>query len=146
MECRNALIESGGDLDKAAEILRQKGLAKAEKKLGRAVPQGLVETYVHLGGKIGAMIEINCETDFVARTDEFRKLAHDLVLQVAATAPACIGSEDNLPEGDLDEKTLLSQSFIKDPQRKVQDIITETIAKLGENISVSRFARFELGD
>jgi elongation factor Ts len=147
MECRNALIECRGDLDKAIELLRKRGLAKAEKKAGRVASQGVVEAYVHPGGRMGAMIELNCETDFVARTDEFKELAHNLALQVVATSPLHIGDENHLPETALEDREccLLSQPFIKDPSRSVKDIITETIAKVGENIKVGKFARFELG-
>jgi elongation factor Ts len=147
IECKNALVEAAGDLDKAKEILRERGLAKAEKKRGRLALEGLVEAYVHPGGRLGAIIEVNCETDFVARTPEFKELAHNLALQVAATAPQFI-SRDELPSGNdanPEEICLLHQPFIKDPQKTVQDIITETIAKVGENITVRRFARFELG-
>jgi len=148
MECRKALLEAEGDMDKALQILKEKGLLKAEKKAKRATAQGLIEAYVHTGGRIGAMVEVNCETDFVARTDEFKELAHHLAMQVAAIPPQFISKEE-IPEGvDMEPETacLLLQPYIKSPDRTVQDIITETIAKLGENIRVKRFARFELGD
>ena len=148
MECRKALLEAEGDMDKALQILKEKGLLKAEKKAKRATAQGLIEAYVHTGGRIGAMVEVNCETDFVARTDEFKELAHHLAMQVAAIPPQFISKEE-VPEGvDMEPETacLLLQPYIKSPDRTVQDIITETIAKLGENIRVKRFARFELGD
>ncbi len=147
MECRNVLLETGGDLDKASEILRQRGLAKAERKVERVASHGLIEAYVHLNGRLGALVEVNCETDFVAHTNEFKTLAHDLVLQVAATAPKFISPEE-IPEGEkLDpaEVCLLTQPFIKEPSRTVREIIAETVSKVGEKISVKRFCRFELG-
>ena len=145
MDCKKALQEAEGDLDGALEILRKRGFAKAEKKAHREVSQGLVEAYIHTGGRIGALVEVNCESDFVAHTDEFKRLAHDLAMQVAATDPSFLTSE-GVPEGvDPCEACLLSQPLIKDPQRTVQDAITQTIAKVGENIKVRRFARFELG-
>ncbi len=150
MNCKRALEEAKGDIDSAVEILKRQGLAKADKKAHREARQGLIETYIHTGGRIGALVEVNCETDFVARTNEFRELAHHLAMQVAATAPAFLSREDfsekELPDGvDPDEVCLLSQPFIRDPERTVQDIITETVARVGENIKVRRFARFELG-
>lgn len=147
MECRNVLLETGGDLDKASEILRQRGLAKAERKVERVASHGLIEAYVHLNGRLGALVEVNCETDFVAHTNEFKTLAHDLVLQVAATAPKFISPEE-IPEGEkLDpaEVCLLTQPFIKEQSRTVREIIAETVSKVGEKISVKRFCRFELG-
>jgi len=147
MSCRNALIEASGDMEKAQQILKEKGILKAQKKLERATTQGVIETYVHTGGRIGAMVEVSCETDFVARTDQFKELAHNLVMQVAAMPPQFI-SDDEIPEGaDVEPQAdcLLLQPFIKDPSKTIQDIIVETIARLGENIKVARFARFELG-
>ncbi len=148
MSCRNALIEASGDMEKAQQILKEQGILKAQKKLERSTTQGVIETYVHTGGRIGAMVEVSCETDFVARTDEFKELAHNLVMQVAAMPPQFI-SDDELPEGaDVEPQAdcLLLQPFIKDPSKTIQDIIIETIARLGENIKVARFARFELGE
>jgi len=147
MACRRALLETEGDIEKALQTLREQGLLQAEKKAGRITSQGIIESYIHAGGRIGAMIEVNCETDFVARTDEFRELAHHLAMQVAAMSPQFI-SEAEVPEGkDIDPQTacLLLQPDIRDPGKSIQDTITETIAKVGENIKVSRFARFELG-
>jgi len=147
MECRNALLEVHGDIEKALQILKERGLLKAKKKAHRTTTEGLIEAYIHTGGCIGAMVEVNCETDFVARTDEFKELAHHLAMQVAAIPPKFILKEE-VPEGaDIEPQTacLLLQPYIKDPVKTVQDIITETIAKVGENIKVSRFARFELG-
>jgi len=147
MQCRSALVEAGCDVAKALEILKKQSIVIAEKKANRTTAQGLVETYVH-GGRIGAMVEVNCETDFVARTPEFRELAHNLAMQVAAMCPICI-SKEQLPEGcDKPPETacLLIQPFIKDQSRTVQDIVTEAIGKTRENIKISRFARFELGE
>ena len=147
MDCKRALIETGGDKEKAIEVLRERGLSVAEKKSHRATEQGLVECYIHAGGRIGAMVEVNCETDFVARTDDFKALARELAMQVAATGPLSI-SEEDLPagaEGKPEELCLLRQAYIRDPGRTVRDIINDIIAKTGENVQVRRFARFELG-
>ena len=148
MECRNVLLEAEGDMDRALELLKERSLLKVEKKVNRATSQGLVEAYIHTGGRVGAMVEINCETDFAARTDEFKELAHVLAMQVAAMPPQFI-SEEEVPEGaEIETQTdcLLHQPYIKDLGMSVQDIINETIAKVGENIRVSRFVRFELGE
>ena len=148
MECRNVLLTTEGDMEKALLLLKERSLFKAEKKAKRATTEGLIEAYIHTGGRVGAMVEVNCETDFVARTDEFKELAHDLAMQVAAMAPEFV-SEEEIPEGvDIDPEItcLLLQPFIKDQTTKVKDIISQTIAKFGENIKVSRFARFELGN
>jgi len=158
MECKRALEQVKGDIAKAVELLKQQGLAKADKKTGRAASQGLIEPYIHGAGRIGAIVEVNCETDFVARTPEFRELAHDLAMQVAATSPSYVSVED-VPEGawsDLDNEfgdremataavVLLEQPFIKDPKLTIRDLVRERIGKLGENIVVRRFARFEVG-
>ncbi|MDI6858682.1 MAG: translation elongation factor Ts [Dehalococcoidia bacterium] len=148
MECKKALTEAGGDQEKAIAILRERGLSVAERKAHRVTGQGLVECYIHAGGRIGAMVEVNCETDFVARTDDFKTLARDLAMQVAAQAPLAVTEEDLPTEADspLEEACLLLQPFIRDPSRKVQDIVNDVIAKTGENIRVRRFARFELGN
>jgi len=148
MQCQSALIEAEGDIEKALQILKQKSLFQAEKKANRVTSQGLIEAYIHGGGRIGAMVELNCETDFVARTDEFKELAHHLAMQVAAMNPRFISKEE-VPKGsDIEPQTacLLLQADIKEPERTVKEIIAETIAKVGENIKVSRFARFELGE
>lgn len=147
MECKNALEETQGDLDKACEVLREQGLAKAEKKKDRIASQGVIEAYVHHGGRIGAMVEVNCETDFVAKTDEFKSLAHDLALQVVATDPQFISAGQVPGDAELnpEEVCLLDQPFIKDETKKVGDLVTEVIAKVGEKVIVRRFARFELG-
>jgi elongation factor Ts len=147
LDCKKALEETGGDLEKAKEILRQRGIAIAEKKAAQETRQGLVEAYIHADGRLGALVELNCQTDFVARTDGFRALAHDLAMQVAATNPQHIAPEE-LPagsDGDPEELCLLVQPFIRDPSRTIQDLINDTIAKTGENIRVRRFARFHLG-
>jgi elongation factor Ts len=146
-DCNKALSEVGGDVEKAIEFLKERGAAIAEKKKEIGVADGVIEAYVHHTRRIGALVELNCETDFVARTDEFRKLARDLAMQVAATSPQFISSEEMPPKEEADPQVacLLSQPFIKDPTRTVQDTIAETIAKVGENIKVGRFARFELG-
>ena len=147
MECKNALLETKGDIEKAIEILKQRNLFKAEKKKERATAEGLIEAYIHAGGRIGAMVEVNCETDFVARTAEFNELAHNLAMQIAAQDPQCISMEELPEEADIAPEVacLLLQPYIRDPEKIIQDIITETIARVGENIKVSRFARFELG-
>ena len=176
LDCRNALQDVEGDFDKAAELLRKKGLALAEKKAEREAKEGLVEAYIHAGGKLGVLVEVNCETDFVARTDEFRDLVHHVALQIAASNPLYLAPEDvpaevvererewqrqqmgpGKPEEVMDrilegklkkhyqEVCLLEQPFIKDEEITIRDLITTGIAKLGENIRVRRFARFELG-
>jgi len=147
LDCKKALEETGGELDKAKELLRQRGVAIAEKKASQETRQGLVEAYIHPDGRLGALVELNCQTDFVARTDGFRALAHDLAMQVAATDPQHIAPEE-LPagsDGNPEELCLLVQPFIRDPSRTIQDLINDTIAKTGENIKVRRFARFHLG-
>jgi elongation factor Ts len=148
MQCRTALIESDGDIERALEILKKLSLVKAAKKAERPAVEGLIEAYIHTGGRVGAMVELNCETDFVARTDEFKKLAHHLAMQVAAMSPQFITEEEYKPETEDEPQTacLLLQADIKEPDKTVKEIITETIAKTGENIKVSRFARFELGE
>ena len=147
MDCRNALLETNGDLEKAHELLKEKGTAKALKRAERVASQGLVECYIHTGGRVGSMIELNCETDFVARTDDFKQLAHEVAMQIAAMNPLCISTEE-MPE-DIDTEPevacLLLQSYIKSPDQTIQDLISEVIAKTGENIKIGRFARFELG-
>jgi elongation factor Ts len=147
MECKSALEETDGDVERALSVLQERGLAFAEKRAHRETTQGLVECYIHAGGRIGAMVEVNCETDFVARTDDFKALAHELAMQVAATNPLSV-AEDDLPsgaEGDPAELCLLRQPYIRDNGRTVDDLVKEIIAKTGENIRVRRFARFELG-
>jgi elongation factor Ts len=159
MDCKRALEQTDGDVEQAIQLLRQKGLASADKKSGRDASQGLIEPYIHGAGRIGAIVEVNCETDFVARTPDFRDLAHDLAMQVAATAPKYVSLED-VPEDEwaaLEKEygsraqavagaVLLEQAFIKDAKLSIRDLIRDRIAKLGENILVTRFARFEVGE
>ena len=143
MDCRSALLSCDGDMEKALQTLKEKGLLKAQKKAERATTQGLIEAYIHTAGRIGAMVEVNCETDFVARTDEFKELAHCLAMQVAALSPQYISKEE-IPEGadvDPQEACLLLQPYIIDPTKTTNDAIVEAIAKVGENIRVSRFTR-----
>ena len=147
MECKRALEEADGDGERAIEVLRTRGAAIAEKRAHRETSQGMVESYIHAGGRLGAMVEVNCETDFVARTDIFKTLARDLAMQVVASNPLSV-SEEDLPsgaEGDPAGLCLLRQPFIKDDSRTVGDVVKEVIAQTGENIRVCRFARFELG-
>jgi elongation factor Ts len=177
MDCKKALAETDGNLDQAVEVLRKSGIAKAAKKAGRATAEGLVHSYIHPGGKIGVLIEVNCETDFVARNETFVTLVHDLAMHVAAARPLSVRREEvdadllaretslyeaqakesgkpqpvveKMVEGRLnkffEENVLLEQSFIKDPDKKVEDVIKEHISTIGENIVVRRFSRFELG-
>lgn len=178
MDCKKALVETCGDIEKAIDELRTKGLAKAAKKAGRVASEGVVLSYIHGKGRIGVLIEVNCETDFVGNTDEFRQLAYDIAMQVAATNPDYISREDvsaadlerertvlraqaleegkpekvieKMVEGRLDkfykEHCLLEQPFIKDTDKTVQQLVHENIAKIGENIAVRRFVRYELGE
>ncbi|WP_376788426.1 translation elongation factor Ts [Thermoflexus sp.] len=178
LDCRKALEETGGDFEKAIDYLREKGLARAARKLERTAREGLVVAYVHPGNRVGVLLELNCETDFVARTPEFQQLAHDLLLQIAATSPRYIRREEipaevleherqiylkeALNEGKpphiaekiaesrlnrfIQEVCLLEQPFIKDEDRTVGQVIMETIARVGENIVVRRFTRYELGE
>ena len=147
LECKSALLEAGGDVERAIKILRGHGLAVAERKMERITREGIIEAYIHHNRRIGSLVELGCETDFVAGTGEFRELARNLAMQVAATSPQFITSEEMPEEAGLDPKEacLLLQPFIKEPDRTVQEVITEVIAKVGENIKVRRFARFELG-
>lgn len=158
MESKRALEETSGDIARAIELLRQQGVAKAGKKADRQASQGLVDSYLHGGGRIGAMVEVNCETDFVARTPDFQSLARDIAMQVAAMSPRYLSSDD-IPDSDVagleaefgsrDDAVaavaLLDQAFIKDSKKTIRDLVKEHIGKLGENIIVSRFSRFELG-
>ncbi len=158
MECKRALEETGGSVDHAITLLKQQGLAKADKKAGRAALQGVVEPYIHGAGRIGALVEVNCETDFVARTEDFKTLAHDLAMQVAATLPRYVDATE-IPEeayAELEKEygsreqalaavSFLDQPFIKDGKVTIRDLIRERIGKLGENIQVRRFSRFEVG-
>ena len=148
MDCKRALEETAGDLGKAEEILAKQGIASASKKATRSTEEGIVESYIHSGGRIGVLLEVNCETDFVARTDDFKELAHDLAMQVAAMAPSYVTSEEVPDDEDADsaETVLMHQPFIKDPSKSIQDLVNEGIGKLGENIRVRRFTRFSLGE
>jgi elongation factor Ts len=178
MDCKKALAETGGSLDKAVDYLRQKGLAAAAKRADRVAADGAVGAYVHPGGKIGVLVEINCETDFVARTTEFQALLKDIAMQIAAANPRFVRREDVSAEESEKEKTiyrqqalesgkpekvlekivegkmerfysevcLLEQPFIKEPERKVSDIVNDTAARLRENIQIRRFARYNLGE
>ena len=178
MDCKNALKESNGDLEGAIDYLRKSGAAKAEKKGSRATKEGLVYSYIHAGGRLGVMIEVNCETDFVAKTDGFVELSHNLAMQIAATNPISLdknsvpddiiakekeiyteqakssGKPDNIiekmVEGRLSkffqENCLMEQAYIKDSDKKISDLLTETIATLGENITISKFTRFAVGE
>ena len=146
MDCRRALDEANGDLVEAKQRLRQRGADVAQKKAGRVAAQGMVDSYIHGGGRIGVLVEVNCETDFVARNEEFRRLAHDVAMQIAATDPRWVGNEDDAPaEYPDDELPLLRQPFIRDEKRTIQDLVHEAIGKLNENIVVRRFVRYELG-
>ncbi len=142
MECKRALQDAGGNQEKSVEILREKGMTKHAKLAGREARQGLIESYIHTGGRIGALVEVNCETDFVARTEEFRVLAREIAMQVASMNPASLGAMDSEEGGD---DVLLNQEYIRDARKTIRDLIKETIGKVGENIMVSRFQRFEVG-
>jgi elongation factor Ts len=178
MDCKAALAESNGNFEKAVEWLRKKGAASAQKKVGRATNEGVIEAYIHPGSRLGVLIEVNCETDFVAKTDDFKNLARDLAMQVAASSPRFVRREEvpadvlekemeiyrtqaqnekkpvnvteRIAQGKLEkfyqEVVLLEQSFIKDPNRTVKQLVTDVIAKLGENITIRRFMRFQLGE
>ena len=178
MDCKKALEEAQGDMEKAVEILRQKGLAAAAKKAGRVAAEGVVESYIHGGGRIGVLVEINCETDFVAKTDEFKAFARDIAMQIAASKPEYVKREEvpqeviekereilraqalnegkpanvveKMVEGRIEkyykEVCLLEQPFIKNPDVTVKELLNEKISKIGENINIRRFVRFELGE
>ncbi|HKZ34595.1 MAG TPA: translation elongation factor Ts [Patescibacteria group bacterium] len=133
MECRQALEEAGLNLEKAAEILLKKGIARAEKKKDRVAKDGLVLSYIHGGGKVGVLLEINCETDFVARTEEFQTLAREVAMQIASMEPKTVDD-------------LLKQEYIRDQKKTIDDLVKAVVGKLGENIQVRRFVRFELGE
>ena len=147
MDVKRALESSGGDMEVAEVSLREKGLAAALKRAGKLASEGVVNAYIHQGGRIGAMVELNCETDFVARTDEFQNAAHNIAMQVAAMAPNFVDHE-NVPS-DLndvtDDQLLMEQDYIRDPSVKVRDLIMQLSAKTGEKVQISRFTRFELG-
>ena len=178
MDCKKALSATDGDLEKAIDFLREKGLAAAAKKAGRVAAEGLVEAYIHGGGRIGVLVEVNCETDFVAKTDAFKELVKDIAMHIAATNPSYLKREE-VPTAELEheqavlaeqarnegkpekiiekmvagriekyykEVCLMEQPFVKDPDKTISDLITESIAKIGENISIRRFTRYQLGE
>ncbi|MFQ5603795.1 MAG: translation elongation factor Ts [bacterium] len=177
MDCKSALMETNGDIDSAVELLRKKGIASAEKRAGRETKEGLVEAYIHPGSRLGVLVEVNCETDFVAKTEDFKTFVRDIAMQVAATNPSVVSREeyskedidkeleiyktqaknegkpdniiDRFSQGKLEkffqETVLLEQSFIKDPSKNIKEILTELIARTGENINIKRFVRFQLG-
>ncbi len=147
MDAKRALEEAGGNFEKARLILRERGMAAAAKRADRETGQGAVESYIHGGGRIGALVELNCETDFVARTDAFRGLARDIAMQVAAMNPLGLRPEDVPADaiGGQAANALLSQSFIKDSGKTIEQLIQDVIATTGENVRVARYARFELG-
>ncbi|MGD9489394.1 MAG: translation elongation factor Ts [Calditrichaceae bacterium] len=178
MDCKNALTESGGDMEKAMDFLRKKGIAKAAKRADREVKEGIVESYIHPGSKLGVLVEVNCETDFVANTDDFKSFARNLAMHVAASNPLVVrreqldqntinkeleiykdqakdqGKPENILEkiamGKLEkyytEVCLLEQPYVKDPNKTIQDLIAETVAKVGENVTIKQFARFRIGE
>ena len=178
MDCKRALLESDGDIENAIDYLRKSGITKAEKKGSRETKEGVIYSYIHAGGRLGVLIELNCETDFVAKTDGFKELAHNISMQIAATNPIAIdkdfvdkrviskekeiyteqakseGKPDNIIEKMVEgriqkffqESCLMQQTYIKDSDKKVADLFNETIATLGENISINRFSRFSIGD
>ena len=147
MDCRRALEEASGDIGKAREILHRNGVVAATKRQSRDANQGIVEAYIHSGNRIGVLLELNCETDFVARTDDFKELAHNLAIQIAAMAPDYLSSEEISSDEfrDPSEVCLLSQTYVKEPDRTIQDLVDEVRAKTGENVRVRRFTRFALG-
>ena len=178
MDCKKALTEADGNMEKATEILREKGLAAAAKKSGRIAAEGVVASYIHMGGRIGVLVEVNCETDFVAKTDQFQSFVRDISMQIAASNPLYLSSEEvpqdtidkekeilriqainegkpekivnNMVEGRIKkyfkEVCLLDQPFVKDPDKSIADYVKEQIAALGENITIRRFTRYEMGE
>ncbi len=147
MDAKRALEEASGDFDEARKLIRQQGVAAAAKRSDRETSQGVVEAYIHGAGRIGALVEVQCETDFVARTDTFKQLAKDVAMQVAAMNPLGL-TADEVPEdapGDREDHALLGQSFIREPGQTIEDLVQAVIAQTGENIKIGRFSRFELG-
>jgi len=147
MDCKKALEDAEGNVEKACGILSERGLARAEKRAGRIASQGAIDAYIHAGGRIGSMVEVNCETDFVARTDVFRELVHNRAMQVAATGPRYV-ERSEMPADSTEEPAevcLLEQPFIREPSKTVRDVVIAAIVSLSENIKVRRFVRFELG-
>ena len=148
MDCKDALENSGGDMEKAIQALREKGVASATKRVGKDTNEGIIETYLHTGGRVGAMVELGCETDFVARTEEFQKLAHDICMQIAAMGPVYI-NEDEIEDGDdrpPAQTALMLQPYIKNSSSSVGEMIKELASKVGENIRVVRFSRLAVGE
>jgi elongation factor Ts len=147
MDVKRALEAAEGNAERAKALLREQGLAAAAKRTEREARQGVVESYIHGGGRIGVLVEVNCETDFVANTDAFRALAKNVAMQVAAMNPAVVSVEQRQPglEGSDADVVLMAQPFIRDPKLTIQDLVNEAIAKTGENVRIARFARFELG-
>ncbi len=175
MNCKKALVETNGNFDEAIELLRKKGEATAAKKAGRDASEGIIDAYIHLGGKVGVLVEVNCESDFVAKTDDFKQLVRDIAMHIAAANPVCISRDDidpaiiekerQIAEGQaegkpeqavakivegkinkfLSESCLLEQAFVKNSDQTVQELLTSMIAKMGENIVVKRFTRFQIG-
>ncbi|MBC2601928.1 translation elongation factor Ts [Puniceicoccus vermicola] len=176
MDCKKALLEAAGDAEQAIAILRKKGVATAAKKAGRDASEGIVESYIHLGGKVGVLVELKCETDFVAKNDDFKAIAKDLAMHVAAASPLYVNREDvpeevvekereiavsqaegkppqaiqKIVEGKLDKYfstiCLMEQPFVKNPDQSIRDLLTENVSKMGENLVIGRFARFQLGE
>src|SRR5215210_4815797 len=148
MDCKAALEESGGDVDKAVELLRKKGLAQAAKRAGRVAKDGMIGHYIHLGGKVGVLVEVNCETDFVARTDDFQTLAKEIAMHIAAADPKFVRREE-IPAATLEsyyaQACLLDQPSVRDPNVTIAQMVAAATAKTGENVAVARFARFKLG-
>ncbi len=147
-DCKKALEDSQGDVERAAEALRQKGFEQAAKRADRETSQGLIESYIHTGGRVGALVQLGCETDFVARTEEFRALAHDIAMQVAAMSPVYL-SPDDMPDDDerpAAQVCLLEQPFIKDGSRTLAELVRETAAQTGENVRIVHFSRLALGE
>lgn len=145
MDCRRALEDAQGDMDRAAALLRERGMERADRKVGREARQGLIEAYIHAGGRVGALVELNCETDFVARNPRFRELAHEIAMQVAAMSPSHVGDEAVDGEGATGDNPLLEQTYIRDASKTIRDLIREAIASFGENVVIRRFVRYELG-
>ena len=178
MDCKRALVDSDGDMERASDLLREKGLAQAAKKAGRIAAEGIVDSYIHMGGKIGVLLEVNCETDFVAKTDEFKSFVHDIAMHIAAAKPEYLNREEvpaeilekekeilraqalnegkpekiieKMVEGRIEkyfkDYCLLDQQFVRDTDKTITNLLTEKVAKIGENISIRRFVRYEMGE
>lgn len=147
LDCKKALDEANGDLEKAKELLRKKGFEAAARRAERTTAEGVIQSYIHHNNRIGVLVELNCESDFVARTEDFRRLAQQIALQVAGANPLYVSPDEMTDgaEGEPKDVVLLLQPFVQDESRTIQDLVNETISKTGENIRVRRFARFELG-